>query len=418
MRTVLKILLPLLLLAAGVGFMVRMIKTKPKAQRAAVQAPTLVVDVIEAQQTVEAVVIEAQGTVLADRTVTLAPQVTGLVKRIAPELEPGGRVRAGDVLVRLDDRDLRIGLTQRKTDLVQAKSALDQELGRAEVAQSEWDQIDTGRAKASKLGTALALRKPQIDAARARIEAAESAIEKAQVDLGRVAVEAPFDAIVRERRVAEGQLVSPATPVAVLVATDRFFVQATVPMEQLVWIDIPGQRGVAGDAGSTVRVLQRGVPRAHARSGRVVRLLGDLDPNGRMARLLVAVDAPLDPPPGAPDALPLLLGSFVQVEIVGRALDGVVRLPRMAIREGERAWLVDANSRLAVADIDIVWRQRDDVLVRSGVRAGDKVVVSRIAGVEPGMRLTIRDEDGAAAAAVGAAADTTETAPAAAEAAR
>ena len=318
MRTVLKFLLPILLLAAGVGFAVRMVKTKPKAARAEVQVPTLVVDAMTATQTVESVVIEAQGTVLADRTVTLSPQVTGLVKRLAPELEPGGRVRAGDVLVRLDDRDLRIGLTQRKTDLVQAKSALDQELGRAEVAQSEWDQIESGRARASKLGTSLALRKPQIDAAKARIEAAESAIEKAQVDLGRVVVEAPFDAIVRERRVAEGQLVSPATPIAVLVATDRFFVQATVPLEQLVWIDIPGLRGIATDAGSTVRVLQHGASKAQARVGRVVRLLGDLDPNGRMARLLIAVDAPLDPVAGAPDTMPLLLGSFVQVEIVGR----------------------------------------------------------------------------------------------------
>ena len=412
-RTVLKILLPVLLLAAGVGFAVRMVKTKPKAKHADVQAPTLVVDVIEAAQTAEAVVIEAQGTVLPDRTVTLSPQVTGLVKRVAPELEPGGRVRGGDVLVRLDDRDLRIGLSQRRTDLVQARSALDQELGRAEVAQSEWEQLESGRAKASKLGAALALRKPQIDAAKAKIEAAESAIEKAQVDLGRVAVEAPFDAIVRERRVAEGQLVSPATPIAVLVATDRFFVQVTVPMEKLVWVDIPGLRGVAADSGSTVRVLQQGAAKGHARTGRVVRLLGDLDPAGRMARLLVAVDAPLDPVPGAPDALPLLLGAFVQVQIVGRTLDGVVRLPRMAIREGERVWLVDGQSRLAVTDIEIVWRQRDDVLVRTGVRAGDKVVISRIAGVEPGMRLTVRDRDGKAAPAPDAATATATTAEAA-----
>ena len=257
------------------------------------------------------------------------------------------------------------------------------------------------------------MRKPQIDAAKARIEAAESAIEKAQVDLGRVVVEAPFDAIVRERRVAEGQLVSPATPIAVLVATDRFFVQATVPLEQLVWIDIPGLRGIATDAGSTVRVLQHGASKAQARVGRVVRLLGDLDPNGRMARLLIAVDAPLDPVAGAPDTMPLLLGSFVQVEIVGRSLDGVVRLPRMAIREGERVWLVDAQGRLAVTDLDIVWRQRDDVLVRSGIRAGDQVVISRIAGVEPGMRLTIRGAEGNAPAA--AAGSATLTAPEAAQ---
>lgn len=388
-RLALKILLPVLLLGLGVGVAVRMVKTKPKAKRAKPAEAALVVDVAMPQADAGRAVVEAQGTVTADRVVQLTPQVSGIVEKVGEEVVPGARLRAGQLIAVVDDRDLRIVLDQRQADLVRARFELDVEKGRGEVADREWAMLG-GAVKSSKLGAALAQRKPHIEAAKARVEAAKSAVEKARLDISRTRVVAPFDCVVRERRVAEGQLVSPQAPLVVLVATDRFFVTANVPVEKLAAIDVPGLRGVEDGKGASARIRQRTAEGGLQRQGRVLRLLSDLDPAARLARVLVEVRAPLEPPQDQPDALPLLLGSYVSVAIDGRPVDGV-RLPRLALREGERVFTVE-DGRLAFRPVEVVWRGSEDVVVR-GVPAGVPVILSRLAAPEPGMKMTIRGQE-------------------------
>ncbi len=390
MSKVLKILLPLLVLAAGVWFAMRLSASKPAARKATIAEATVLVEVLRVQPSREVIQLRAEGVVLPDRVVSLTPLVAGAVLRLGPGLEPGARVRKGELLLGIDDADFRLQQAQRRAERVQAQAALDQELGRAEVAEREWRQLEGEARGGSKLGAALALRRPHIDAARARVAAVESAIARGELDLERCTLVAPFDAVVRERRVAEGQMVTPQTPVAVLVATDRAFVQVSLPLGQLDAIAVPGIAGVAAEDGATARVFAGGAASGASRPGKVVRLLSDLDPLGRMARLWIAVADPLSPPPDAPLAMPLLFGAFVSVELQGRSLDGVVRVPRTALREGDRAFVVGADDRLEVRALQIAYREQDDVLVASGLREGDRLITGVVPGAEPGMRLRPR----------------------------
>lgn len=394
-RTILKVLLPLILVAAGVGFAVRMVKTRPKAKKTAAPQASLVVDVVTPTADAGRANVEAQGTVTADRVVQLSPQVSGLVERIGVGVEPGARLAKGDVVAVLDDRDYQLALDQREAEVARAQFELDVERGRAQVADREWAMLGAS-VPSSKLGASLAQRKPHIEAAKARLDAAKSGVTKAKLDISRTKVVAPFDCVVRERRVAEGQLVTPQTPLAVLVATDRFFVTASVPVEVLGNIDVPGLRGVVSGAGAEAFVVQRSANGEVRRRGRVERLLSELDPAGRMARLLVAVDKPLDPPEDDPDGLPLLLGSYVGVTILGRPIEGV-RVPRLALREGNRVWTVE-QGQLTFKDVEVVWRAADTVVIR-GIEPSAQIVVSRIPAPEPGMKLEVRGAPVAAKAA-------------------
>ena len=411
----LKILLPLLVLAAAVWLTVRLSASKPVARKAATGEATVLVEVQRVRTSRERVLLRAEGVVLPDRVVSLTPQVAGAVLRVAPGLEPGARVQKGELLLRVDDTDLRLQQAQRRAERVQAQAALDQELGRAEIAEREWRQLEGEARGGSKLGAALALRRPHIEAARARVAAAESAIQRGELDIERCALVAPFDAVVRERRVAEGQLVSPQAPVAVLVATDRAFVQVSLPLAQLDAIAVPGIAGVGAGGGATARVYTGGASTGPSRPGKVVRLLSDLDPLGRMARLWVEVADPLSPPPLAARAMPLLFGAFVSVELQGRWLDGVVRIPRTALREGDRAFIAGADDRLEVRSLQIAYRELDDVLVSGGLREGDRLIAGLVPGAEPGMRLRPREAapkaKPAAAAPAPSAVSATETQP-------
>ena len=346
----------------------------------------VLVDVVVAKGGEQVLVVEATGTVQAERVITLQPEISGIIRKEAAGFEVGGRFTKGQELLRIDARDAQIALRQRKAAAQAARLELSLERGRAHVANREWKLLE-GKVNTTAEGKALALRKPQQRAAQARIAQADAAVDQAKLNLKRTSVTAPFDCVVQSKRAAEGQLVSPASPMATLVATDRFFVIVSVPVAKLSALQIPGYNG---QVGSKATITQRtGAGPGSQRQGRVLRLLSDLDPNGRMARVVVAIDRPLDAPEGAKQWTPMLLGAYVRVELIGRTLSGVVRVPRLALQEGGRVFIADGG-KLAIRDVDVVWSRREEVLVRDGVTAGERLITSRIPVPTPGMSLTVR----------------------------
>ena len=121
------------------------------------------------------------------------------------------------------------------------------------------------------------------------------------------------------------------------------------------------------------------------REGRVVRLLSDLEPSGRMARVLISVQDPLSLDSG--HELPLLLGSFVRVEIDAGELEDVLVINRAALRDGESVWVVDADDRLQIRDVAVVWTRKDSVLVSNVIRPGERLIVSGLPLAVPAMKV-------------------------------
>jgi len=126
------------------------------------------------------------------------------------------------------------------------------------------------------------------------------------------------------------------------------------------------------------------------RTGQLVRLLGDVDPAGRMARALVAVKNPLESEGGSS---PLLIGSYVRVEVEGHEVDGVYQIPRRALREGERIWLVNGESRLDIRDVEVVFSKGDDVFIRGDFDTELRVVSSPLKGALRGVLLEVIPEE-------------------------
>jgi hypothetical protein len=128
-------------------------------------------------------------------------------------------------------------------------------------------------------------------------------------------------------------------------------------------------------------------------SGEVVRLLGDLEPQGRMARLLVSVPDPLGDGQADDEHAPLLLGSYVEVAIAGRELRDVFAISREELRDGDTAWIVSSQGKLDIRPVDVIFRGRDHVLVRAGLEAGERLVTSDLSSPVAGMALRLTDGD-------------------------
>lgn len=398
MKKILQAVVPVLAIAAGVAVFRYLVSTRPAPERAAPTTVATPVRSMRATRGEHAIDIVGHGVVSAAREVVLAAELTGRVVARHPDLVPGGIVERGATLVRIDPRDFRTAIAQQEAQLETQRLQVWTEERRRAVAEREWQLLSSRGAafETSPEGRALALREPQLRSAQAAIRAIDAQLAQARLTLSRTTLRAPFRALVREADVEVGQLVGPSARLAVLVDTAEFWVQVSLPFESIAPLVRTGPAGPAIDAPArvTLDVGERQV----VREGRVVRLLGDLEPMGRMARVLVSIPDPMGLERSGSGELPLLLGSYVRVEIDAGRLHDVFEIPRTALREGDTVWLVE-DGRLAVRPVTVVFRRDDAVLVSAGLEEGARIVVSPLASPVAGMDL--RDVEASEASARG-----------------
>lgn len=381
LRRGIRFLLPIAVLAAAGLVAYLLLTTRPQAARKSVAREARLVEIEIAKHARYDTVVEAMGTVIASRRVDLRPQVAGAVVAVSPELEPGGRFRSGDELLRIDPSDYQLVARQRAAELADTEAQLALEMGNQEVARRESEMFGDLIARGRK---DLVLRKPQLDTAKARVAAARAALDAAELDQERTTVRAPFDAVVEARTAILGSRVDATSVLATLVGTDEFWIEVAVASRELRWLAIPQQ---PGDLGSLARVADEAAwGPGVTREGRVVRRYPDLEEEGRMARLLVAIADPLPQNGAEVVGRALLLGSFVRVVIAGRVIDGVV-VDRSHLRDGDNVWLMDDSGALEIRPVQVSYRGREEVVVSAGLQGGERVVASDLAAPVAGMPL-------------------------------
>jgi RND family efflux transporter MFP subunit len=404
------------ILGGGIGVAVTFVKTRPEPAKEAEEATLPVVEVVTVESGAQAVELQLSGQVQPSRQIVVMPEVGGRVVWQNEEIVPGGLIEAGDPIVRIDPRDYALAVKQQQAQLSSQQLSLEVEKGRGKVAEREWELFKKER---EALGLpvpedgdeTLALREPYLDSAKVGVRSAKSGLSRARLQLSKTIITAPFNAFVRTESVEKGQLVTPGMQLATLVGTDAFWVQVSVPIDKLAFVRLP--RG--DEPGSKAKVfLETGNGRVE-REGRVVRLLGDLDPVGRLARVLVEVKDPFllekgagtgtlelsDPESGDERShLPLLLGSYVQVEIEGVELGDVQRIPRLALQENSKVYRLDDSDALTMETVEVVWGTQDYVVVRGPLKKGDRLVVTNLASPVNGMRVRpASEEEGARSSA-------------------
>jgi multidrug resistance efflux pump len=421
-----RIILPLILLAAAAGIGAVLLKTPPHVPKATLEPMAAVVGVANLITEEVEVKVEAYGTVVAARRVRVNPEVSGRIISQPAELMPGGFVEQGEVLFEIDPREYEIAAAQTKADLQVANLEIERIRAGIEVLRSQAAEIEANleflRWNANRLGdlsqdsqasqseykdahsrmvsrgAALAALEAQVKeqeksvaSARARADVAENRLAFSQLQLSRTKVVAPFNAMVLDEVVEVGQWVGPSSAAVTLAATEVFWVEASVPIARLGAI-----RFAIDDSARASRVqvsLETG-SEPIVRDGVALRPLGELDPQGRMARVLITIEDPLQLQAGDGDRKrPVLLGSYVHLAIEAGTLEDVISIPRLALRENSRVWVRDAEGKLAIRPVNIVWRRQDDVLVRSTFAPGDRLVVTQLASVVPGMPLNVREAD-------------------------
>ncbi|GAA5507098.1 efflux RND transporter periplasmic adaptor subunit [Novipirellula caenicola] len=368
----------LAILSASVAAIVVINRTEPTAKQIkATRKSAALVETVTVERGDFSPTLRVLGTVQPAQEIVLSPRVSGQVVEVAPQFLPGGRVRKGDLLLRIDPADFENALSIQESELQQAEASLQIEEGRQSLAQKELKLLEE---TIDETNRDLVLRAPQIASIRAEVNAAKAAVERAKLDLARSSVFAPFDAQVISRSVNVGSQVSPGDELAQLVGIDEYWIAAAVPVRSLRWIQFP----TSDEQGSMVTLENPDAwPVGTQKQARVARMIGTVDDRTRLAQVLVTVTDPLGETTDTP---PLILQSLIEVQIEGRPIEDVVRLERRYVRENDTVWVMK-EGQLQIRDTEVLFRDADYAYISDGLQNGDEVVTTTLATVAEGVGL-------------------------------
>lgn len=332
--------------------------------------------------------IHSQGEIRAHHTTSLTPQVGGRVVKISPKFEDGAFFREGDVLLQIEKSDFLTEIASARAQLARAEAAYAQEQARARQALLNWK--DAGF---DEEPTDLVLRKPQLREAEANVNSARSSLERAERNLARTAVRAPYNGRVRSRTAGIGQQVGPGTSLGEIFTTDVAEVRLPLTPRDLQYYR-PPSHATAG-SGTTTATLTSIVTTDAEDSpwqATVTRTEGELDADSRQIFIIARIDDPFGLESGHP---PLYLGQPVRATIPAKVLKGVYVVPRDTLSDLNEIILI-RDGKIHHLKISPLWSTGSEIIIREGVRPGDRLAVTRMPFAPEGAPVEIIPETAAA----------------------
>jgi len=381
-----KFAMPVIIIAAGILIASYLLNTKPKSKRKPLSKRAKLVETISIQPKNTMVKISGMGSVIPARQIELKPQVAGKIIEISPELIPGGILSKNQTLMKIEPDDYELTVKQRQSDVAKARSSLEIEYGNQAVAKQEYSLLGDAITENEKK---LVLRRPQLISAQSNLKTAQAKLDQAKLDLKRTVITAPFNAVINQKYIDLGQMASQSTTVVKLTGTNEYWVEASVPVDKLKWIEIPDDNSGTGSEVKLYNPTAWG--RNVCRTATVIRLLPDLETSGRMAKLIISVKNPMriNNPESGNDLL--LLGSYVRVEITGRTIKSAYAIDRSLLRNRDNVWLLSKDNTLKIKPVKILYRGNESVITDS-IDVTDKIITTDLSAPVEGMNLTTLPE--------------------------
>ena len=294
------------------------------------------------------------GRLRAAKRAELSFNVPGFVTEFG--LTEGSRVRAGQVVARLDDAVFK---------------------ARVNAAQSEFDRAKTDLERYQRLWeTEFAVARSEVDDRRSRLEAARTNLAAAQQDLSDTVIKAPFAGVVTRRRLETFASVQAKQPIAELQDLDSLEVVIHVPQRLL------------RNEGSRAEALAFFEERETLTVPVVLKSYAtEADPQTQTYEVVLTLKSR---PPG----LTLLPGMSVTVlpfAAKSAPVDGVLSIPLTAISVdaagGKFVWIVGTDGLVKRRDVVPGEVRGGDVSVTSGLKAGERIVTAGVSALREGMKV-------------------------------
>lgn len=410
--------LPLAAAAGAVALMIANPSEPPRAETVEQARPLRVLELAELPFVPRA---QGFGEARPHNTWRAVARVPGRLVEVHPDLRAGSRVRTGELLVRIDDADVRLAIAAAEADVARLQAELTQldvevandeaslaiERDIEQVATQELERIrglvakdaaaaaDLESRQRSLLGQrqvvlSIESRLALVPARRAALEAqlagARASLESSRRDLEHCRIVAPFDGVLGQVDLEVGQYVGQQEQLVDLATDELLRIDAAIPASQayglldertrrtlVAAINDPEGRAELLSSLFDVTVSTRSGLLQRTWEGRAVGAREELDTSTRSVLLTVLVEQDLQAALGG-DGTPLHAGTFCQVELRGNPRQALV-VPRSALR-GEVLFWLDEDSRLRRSTVTVQGLQGEAALVATDLAPGTLLVVS------------------------------------------
>jgi RND family efflux transporter MFP subunit len=379
MITILRRLSPLLILIVFIGLAMLLMGTQETPEQKEEAAILTIVEVMTVEQQTVSLNLPSYGVVNPKYKTQLVTEVQGRLQSIAPNFVAGGMVKKGEQLALIEPSDYEADLMQAEANVAQATAMLNEEIARGEVAKIEFKDFDNG------VAPELGLRIPQLKKEQANVKSAQAGLARAQRNLERTVIRAPFDGIIKARKVDLGQYVTLGTNLGELYDTNTAEVRLPLTNSDLAYlesIDNP-------DTQVTLNASLAGQDISW--EGNIIRSENVIDEQNRMVYLVAEVTDPYLLQSSTLNKLPLKYGSFVTAVIKGRTVSGIVSLPRHVVRNSQVA-IVKPDNTIEIRPVNIVKSDIDKVYIKDSFTDGERISTTNVVNLSDGQKVKVLGE--------------------------
>ncbi|MFZ5949650.1 MAG: efflux RND transporter periplasmic adaptor subunit [Candidatus Rifleibacteriota bacterium] len=396
----------------------------PVEQKDAKETDARFVEIERIKETSETVKISGFGKIQPRVSVAIPAEIPGIISWRHEALETGGIIGSGQKIIEIDPDNYKIQMQRAEKAFDAAKLQL--ELVRSEIegvkknleisaenlelSKRELDRFEkleksnaTSRSQLDKIRSAyknaLAIMirdENTLNQSMIRKSAAEVAVSQAEVsraearlNLKRTEIAAPFLCRVEARNIEVGEYVTPGKTIAQLYDPSTLEVHVPVSVSDLVWLLPesamlePGNlRELKSEA--MVKFCVDDSLEEICWTGRISRLSGSIRDRNR------TIDIVVELPNGSLSGskLPIIKGLFVEVELMGRLLEGVFKIPRAFISRSNTVNIFD-NGKLRVEKVEVLRSENEFAYITGSLKDDDAIVSTRLPEIFPGMSLTL-----------------------------
>ncbi len=435
MKTVVKsIVLGLVVLAIGLIIRTALAGMRKDPANAPLPEEVLRVNAIALVPEDVQVVLSALGQAKALDVVAIAPEVSGTVVEVHPNLDVGGIIPKGDAIFVIDPssymarRDeasaqvaqLESQLSRLKTQFANDQKRLETLERSRDLAKAEYERrkellegddvgsqstvdiqeqaYNTAIDIADQLGQAVEVYPMRIAEAEATLESAKARLNLAEIDLQRTTLVAPFAGRVTANSVEIGQYISPGRELVTL-ANDAVLEIAVAlnTSEARDWIQYTGEPEHQGLAWfskvAPVECEIRWTEEDHVEQCWIGRLhrVGRYDQDSRQIFMVVRVDGK-DAAPTAANGLPLVNGMYCDVRIPGRTVENVYRVADGLVNYNDTIYMA-VDGRLRTVPIEEVYQEDESILIRGEFEPGALLITTRLTNPLENILLDVVRED-------------------------
>ncbi len=365
------------------------------------------------------VILTGYGEIKTLNTVSISPEISGRIVDVHPHLESGEIIPRGATLFKIDSRIYAATLQEANAALQQLKNTVlrlekqfaidgkrqktikrNQDLAELEFKriQQLYEVNDVGTRssvdrteqaynatvdQADQMARALALYPLQIQEVNSGIEAAKARFAIAEVNLLRCRVTSPFTGRIKNASVEIGQFVTPGQPLVTLADDTLLEIQISLAAEdarqwllfehnqsenQTTWFSKPTP------VACKLRWTEN--PETDLWTGILDKVV-KFNPQTRTLTVAIQIDAK-NIQMGEHSPFPLVEGMFCIVDIPGKTLQNVVRLPRWSVSFENTVYLATEENRLKTVPVKVIYAEGEDVFVSEGLTPGQTVVTTRL----------------------------------------